>query len=132
MQAPAAPHDGDGATLKRPWIVLLLKPSTLRERNAVAERTVGSFRRECFEYAIIVNGDHQHTLLEGVTAYDNQQRPYRTSRLAPPVPTACTPHGHDQLVVGAREPPPSLRRCRLPGAATLQSQNANQPTSAPA
>ncbi|MGH2350444.1 MAG: integrase core domain-containing protein [Chloroflexota bacterium] len=87
-------YGGDfGAKLKRLGIEQLLTPVRAPRANAVAERMVGTFRRECLDHVVIMNERHLHALLEEFTAYYNQQRPHRTLRLAPPLPTARAPTG---------------------------------------
>jgi len=87
-------YGGDfGAKLKRLGIEQLLTPVRAPRANAVAERMVGTFRRECLDHVVIVNEPHLHALVEEFTAYYNQQRPHRTVRLATPVATARAPTG---------------------------------------
>jgi len=87
-------YGGDfGAKLKRLGIEQLLTPVRAPRANAVAERMVGTFRRECLDHVIIVNERHLHALLVEFTAYYNQQRPHRTLRMESPVPTARAPTG---------------------------------------
>jgi transposase InsO family protein len=71
----------------------LLTPVRAPRANAVAERMVGTFRRECLDHVIIVNERHLHALLAEFTAYYNRQRPHRTLRRESPVPTARAPTG---------------------------------------
>jgi putative transposase len=82
-----------GAKLKRLGIEQLLTPVRAPRANAVAERMVGTFRRECLDHVVIVNEYHLHALLEEFTTYYNRQRPHRSLRLEPPVPTARPPTG---------------------------------------
>ena len=71
----------------------LLTPVRAPRANAVVERMVGTFRRECLDHVVIVNGAHLHALLAEFTDYCNQQRPHRTLHLESPVPTARAPTG---------------------------------------
>jgi transposase InsO family protein len=82
-----------GARLKGLGIEQLLTPVRAPKANAVAERMVGTFRRECLDHVVIVNEVHLRALLEEFTAYYNQQRPHRTLRLEPPLPTVRTATG---------------------------------------
>ena len=87
-------YGGDfGAKLKRLGIEQLLTPVRAPRANAVAERMVGSLRRECLDHMLIVNERHLHALLADFTAYYNLQRPHRTLRMESPVPTARAPTG---------------------------------------
>jgi transposase InsO family protein len=82
-----------GARLKGLGIEQLLTPVRAPKANAVAERMVGTFRRECLDHVVIVNEAHLCALLEEFRDYYNRQRPHRTLRLAPPVPAARLPAG---------------------------------------
>jgi putative transposase len=82
-----------GAKLKGLGIEQVLTPVRAPKANAVAERLVGTFRRECLDHVLIVNEPHLHALLEAFTDYYNRQRPHRTLHLEPPVPTARTATG---------------------------------------
>ena len=53
--------------------------------NAVAERMVGAFRRECLDHLIILNAGHLQSVLGEFVAYYNRDRPHRTLRLQTPV-----------------------------------------------
>ena len=61
-------------------------PVRAPKANAVAERFVGTIRRECLDWLLIVNPWHlQHALREFVEHY-NSHRPHRALGLAPPEP----------------------------------------------
>jgi transposase InsO family protein len=51
--------------------------------NAIAERVVGTLRRECFDHVIVVNEAHLRALLADFLAYD-PHRPHRALRLETP------------------------------------------------
>jgi transposase InsO family protein len=61
--------------------------------NAIAERMVGTFRRECLDHTIVVSEPHLYALLAAFVAYDNRQRPHRMLVLEPPLPLARAPTG---------------------------------------
>ncbi|MGH2351502.1 MAG: integrase core domain-containing protein [Chloroflexota bacterium] len=82
-----------GTKLQRLGIEQLLTPVRAPRANAVAERMVGTFRRECLDHVVIVNEPHLHALLAEFTDYYNRQRPHRTLHLENPLPTARTPTG---------------------------------------
>jgi transposase InsO family protein len=82
-----------GAKLKGLGIEQLLTPVRAPRANAVAERMVGPFRRECLDHAVVVNDHHLRALLEEFTDYYNRQRPHRTLHLESPVPSARAPTG---------------------------------------
>ena len=67
-------------------ITTVLSPIRAPKANAIAERVVGTFRRECLDHLIIVNEWHLHRVLQEFTAYYNHERPHRSLNLAPPVP----------------------------------------------
>ena len=82
-------------------------PVRAPKANAVAERFVGTIRRECLDWILIVNRRHlQHVLSEFIAHY-NGHRPHRALELVPPEPrhpppTAATPQPiairrHDRL-----------------------------------
>jgi transposase InsO family protein len=75
--------------------------------NAIAERFVGTVRRECLDWLLIINRRHLlHFLREFVDHY-NRHRPHRALGLAPPEPRhpppirtgppAATVRRHDRL-----------------------------------
>ncbi len=65
----------------------LLTPVRAPRANALAERLIGTLRRECLDHLIILNEQHLRTVLQEFVAYDNADRPHRTLELEPPVPT---------------------------------------------
>ena len=89
-------------------IRVIRTPVRAPKANAVAERFVGTIRRECLDCLLIVNRRHlQHVLGEFVDYY-NAHRPHRARGLAPPEPrrppptTAASPSAaairrHDRL-----------------------------------
>ncbi len=57
------------------------------ESNAVAERVIGTLRRECLDHLIVLNEQHLRVILREFVTYYNADRPHRTLQLEPPVPT---------------------------------------------
>src|SRR5438874_13318518 len=55
-------------------------------RNAVAERIIGTLRRECLDHFIVVDELHLLSILADFVAYYNQERPHRTLGLQTPEP----------------------------------------------
>jgi transposase InsO family protein len=87
-------YGGDfGAKLKGLGIEQVLTPVRAPRANAVAERMVGTFRRECLDHAIVVNEQHLYALLAEFVAHYNRQRPHRTLVLEPPLPLGRAPTG---------------------------------------
>jgi putative transposase len=67
-------------------IRVIRTPVRAPKANAVAERFVGTVRRECLDWLLIANRRHlQHVLREFVDHY-NSHRPHRALELAPPEP----------------------------------------------
>jgi putative transposase len=72
-------------------IRVIRSPVRAPKANAVAERFVGSIRRECLDWLLIANRRHlQHVLQEFVEHY-NTHRPHRALNLAPPEPRRPPP-----------------------------------------
>jgi len=55
--------------------------------NAVAERVIGTLRRECLDHLIILNEAHLQSVLREFVGYYDAERPHRTLRLETPEPT---------------------------------------------
>ena len=64
----------------------VLTPVRAPRANAVAERLVGTLRRECLDRVIVVNERHLRAVLTEFVRFDNRERPHRTLRLETPVP----------------------------------------------
>jgi putative transposase len=72
-------------------IRVIRTPVRAPKANAVAERFVGTVRRECLDLILIVNRRHiQHVLREFIDHY-NGHRPHRALSLTPPEPRPQTP-----------------------------------------
>ena len=74
-------------------IETLLTPVRAPRANAVAERLVGTLRRECLDRVIILNEAHLRAILSEFVRYYNRQRPHRTLALETPVATVRTSTG---------------------------------------
>src|SRR6266478_416656 len=55
--------------------------------NAIAERVIGTLRRECPDHLIVLNEQHLMAVLREFVAYYNQERPHRTLGLQTPEPS---------------------------------------------
>lgn len=64
----------------------LLTPIRAPRANAVAERVIGTLRRECLDHLIILNEQHLRAVLHEFVAYYNADRPHRTLGLETPLP----------------------------------------------
>jgi len=61
-------------------------PVRAPKANAVAERFVGTVRRECVDWLLIANRRHLHRVLREFVEHYNRHRPHRALGLAPPEP----------------------------------------------
>ena len=52
--------------------------------NAIAERVIGTLRRECLDHMIVLDEQHLASVLREFMAYYNQERPHRTLGLQTP------------------------------------------------
>jgi transposase InsO family protein len=52
--------------------------------NAIAERTLGTFRRECLDHLIVLNEQQLRSLLSEFVPYYNRDRPHRSLALKTP------------------------------------------------
>ena len=74
-------------------IRVIRTPVQAPKANAVAERFVGTVRRECLDWLLITNRRHlQHVLAEFADHY-NSHRPHRALELSPPEPRHPRPTG---------------------------------------
>jgi hypothetical protein len=81
-----------------------LTPVRAPRANAVAERPVGTLRRECYDHLIIWNEAHLRAVLSGFAAYDNAARPHRGLQLEPPL----APHHESPTAAAPRRARPAL------------------------
>jgi transposase InsO family protein len=66
-------------------IETLLTPIRAPRANAVAERLIGTLRRECIDHLIISNEAHLRSVLAEFMRYYNLERPHRALDLDTPV-----------------------------------------------
>src|SRR5262245_8166228 len=83
---------------KRIGIETVLTPVRAPRANAVAERVIGTLRRECLDHMVILNESHLRAVLAEFVRYSNLERPHRTLRLETPLPVTRPTTGR----VGAR------------------------------
>jgi len=62
----------------------ILTPVHAPNANAIAERVIGTLRRECLDYLIVLNERHLLHVLHEYIAHDNAKRPHRTLALDSP------------------------------------------------
>jgi hypothetical protein len=65
-------------------IQTLLTPVHAPKANAIAERLVGTLRRECLDHLIVFNERHLFRLLREYVVHYNEARPHRALQLEPP------------------------------------------------
>jgi transposase InsO family protein len=79
-------------------IATVLTPVRAPRANAVAERVIGSLRRECLDHVIPVDERHLHTILAEYSDYYNRDRPHRALHLETPRPQLRPRAGPSQSV----------------------------------
>ena len=55
------------------------------ETNALAERVIGTIRRECLDHFLIVHEAHLGAVLNEYVTFYNRDRPHRSLHLEPPL-----------------------------------------------
>jgi putative transposase len=68
-------------------IEIVKSPVRAPKANAIAERFVGTVRRECLDWLLIVNRRHLERVLRVFVDHYNAHRPHRSLNLTPPVAT---------------------------------------------
>ena len=63
---------------------MIVTPLMAPKANAHAERWIGSCRRECLDWMLIVNERHLEAILREYCAHYNHERPHRSRNLRPP------------------------------------------------
>ena len=65
-------------------IETILTPIAAPQANAIAERVVGTLRRECLDHLIVVNERHLRLVLREFVRHYNEARPHRALDLEVP------------------------------------------------
>jgi transposase InsO family protein len=65
-------------------IETVLTPIHAPQANALAERVIGTMRRECLDHLIVLNEQHLRRVLREFVGYYNTARPHRSLALEPP------------------------------------------------
>jgi putative transposase len=91
-------HDRDGkfapgfdAVFRGEGVEVVRTPYRAPTANAVAERWVGSVRRECLDHLLIAGEAHLRRVLRAYVAHYNQARPHRGLGLRTPLPPTERP-----------------------------------------
>jgi|NGEPerStandDraft_6_1074524.scaffolds.fasta_scaffold18876_2 putative transposase len=71
-------------------IRVIQTPVRAPKANAVAERFVGTVRRECLDWLLIADHRHLQRVLAEFIGHYNRHRPHRALDLAPPEPREST------------------------------------------
>ena len=69
---------------RRIGIDAIATPVRAPRANAVAERVIGTLRRECLDHLIVLNEQHLRSVLTEFVRYYNQDRSHRTLGLQTP------------------------------------------------
>ena len=73
-------------------VIGIRTPYRAPKANAIAERLVGTIRRECLDHIIVFNEGHLVRVLGEFAAYYNRDRPHRSLDLSPPIrPNVAAP-----------------------------------------
>ena len=80
-------------------IEILRTPIRAPKANAVCERFLGSFRRECLDHLLIVNERQLHRVIKEYVKYFNTVRPHQGIGHRVPVPPA---ESDEQQIMGNR------------------------------
>jgi len=71
---------------RRIGIDAIATPINAPKANAIAERVLGTLRRECLDHIIVLDEQHLMAVLRAFVAYCKQERPHRTLGLHTPDP----------------------------------------------
>src|SRR5262249_23757316 len=96
----------------------VLTPVRAPRANAVAERLVGTLRRELLDHAIVVNERHLEALLSDFARYYNVDRPHRSLALETPQ-TSARPRRTGPRSPRAGRAAPRVRASRVGSAEVL-------------
>jgi transposase InsO family protein len=71
---------------ERIGIDAIASPIRAPKANAIAERVIGTLRRECLDHIIVLNEQHLRSVLADFVRYYNHDRPHQTLGLQTPEP----------------------------------------------
>ena len=84
-------------------IRVLRTPVRASRANAIAERWIGTVRRELLDRMLILNRRHRETVLAEYVAHFNDHRPHRTLNQAAPLQPLPPPASPSQLRLRRRD-----------------------------
>ena len=97
-----------------------LTPVRAPQANAIAERVVGTLRRECLDHLMIVNERHVRLVLREYVAHYNHVRPHQALELwAPDDRRPRSPPRSEGQVRGSADPGRAASRVRASRRATF-------------
>ena len=65
-------------------ITTVLSPVRAPQANAIAERVIGTLRRDCLDHVLVLSERHLRHVLQEYVAYDNATRPHQSLADEPP------------------------------------------------
>jgi transposase InsO family protein len=83
----------DGATIE-----ILKTPVEAPRANAFCERFMGSLRRECLDYMLILSEQHLRRIVKDYIAYFNRARPHQGLQQRIPCPALLSEQTHGEIV----------------------------------
>jgi transposase InsO family protein len=86
-------HVADGATIE-----ILKTPVEAPRANAFCERFMGSLRRECLDYMLILSEQHLRRIVRDYIAYFNRARPHQGLQQRLPCPTLLSEQTDGEIV----------------------------------
>ena len=96
---------------RRIGIDAIATPVRSPRANAIAERVIGTLRRECLDHVIVLDEHHLSSVLREFVTYYNQDRPHRTLGLRTPE-LRPRPHNRSDRVAADIERATSRLRTR--------------------
>ena len=104
-----AVYGGDfSARAKRLGIETVLTPVRAPRANAIAERVIGTLRRESLDHLLSMDEAHLRTVLAEYVAYYNADRPHRTLNLEVPTEVPTPGRSAGSALTGAIQARPVL------------------------
>jgi transposase InsO family protein len=74
-------------------IRIIRTPAQARRANAIAQRWIGTLRRECLDHLLLIGWHHVAAVLQEYLEHDNTHRPHRSLYQQPPAGGTPQPSG---------------------------------------